>query len=84
MVSKLPLVDPQQLRVPVLMARGEYDGISTEEDLIGFFQRLASRDKQYVVVPGSAHSLVLGYNRERFWYALRAFLTPPARQDTAG
>jgi pimeloyl-ACP methyl ester carboxylesterase len=84
MVSKLPLVDPEQLRVPVLMARGEYDGISTEEDLIGFFVKLANRDKQYVVIPGSAHSLVLGYDRERFWYALNAFLTPPARIDKLG
>jgi alpha-beta hydrolase superfamily lysophospholipase len=81
MVTKLPLVDPAQLRVPVLMARGEYDGISTQDDLIGFFTRLANSDKQFVVVPGAAHSLVLGYNRERFWYALAAFLTPPARVD---
>jgi pimeloyl-ACP methyl ester carboxylesterase len=84
MVTKLPLIDPEKLHVPVFMARGEYDGISTEEDLIGFFERLANRDKQYVVVPGAAHSLVLGYNRERFWHALNAFLTPPARQDTIG
>jgi pimeloyl-ACP methyl ester carboxylesterase len=81
MVSKLPLIDPEKLRVPVLMVRGEYDGISTEEDLIGFFERLANRDKQYVVVPGSAHSLVLGYDRERLWHALNAFLTAPARVD---
>ena len=84
MVTKLPLVDPEKVRVPVLMARGEYDGISTEEDLIGFFERLANRDKQYVVVPGSAHSLVLGYDRARLWHALNAFLTPPARVDKLG
>ena len=84
MVTKLPLVDPEKLRVPVMMARGEYDGISTEEDLIGFFERLANRDKQFVVVAGAAHSLVLGYNRERFWYALNAFLTPPPRADRLG
>ena len=81
MVTKLPLVDPAQLRVPVLMARGEYDGISTEEDLIGFFTRLANHDKQFVVVAGAAHSLVLGYNRARFWHALDAFLSLPARED---
>jgi len=63
------------------MTRGEYDGISTEEDLIGFFTRLANHDKQFVVIPGAAHSLVLGYNRERFWYALDAFLKSPARED---
>jgi pimeloyl-ACP methyl ester carboxylesterase len=84
MVTKLPLVDPENVRVPVFMARGEYDGISTEEDLIGFFERLGNRDKQFLVVPGAAHSLVLGYNRERFWHALHAFFTPPAREDRLG
>ena len=81
MVTKLPLADPKVLHVPVLMARGEYDGISTQEDLIGFFELLPNADKQFVVIPGAAHSLVLGYNRERFWYALNAFLTPPSRRD---
>jgi len=81
MVTKLPIVDPAHVRVPVLLARGEYDGISTEADLIGFFERLANRDKQYVVVPGSAHSLVLGYDRALLWHALHAFLTPPPRVD---
>jgi pimeloyl-ACP methyl ester carboxylesterase len=84
MVTKLPLVDPEKLNVPVLMARGEYDGISTEEDLLGFFERLANRDKQYAVLPGSAHSLVLGYNRARFWYTVDAFLRPPPRADRLG
>ncbi len=84
MVTKLPLVDPRALRVPVLMARGEYDGISTQDDLIGFFALLPNADKQFVVIPGAAHSLVLAYNRERFWYALNAFLTPPPRFDRLG
>jgi pimeloyl-ACP methyl ester carboxylesterase len=84
MVTKLPLVDPAQLRVPVLMARGEYDGISTEEDLIAFYERLGNRDKQFVVIPGAAHSLVLGYNRDRFRHALNAFLSAPPRADRLG
>jgi pimeloyl-ACP methyl ester carboxylesterase len=81
MVTKLPLVDPAKLGVPVLLARGEYDGISTEADLIAFFEKLGNRDKQYAVLHGSAHSLVLGYNRAMFYHVLDAFLTPPARAD---
>ena len=84
MVTKLPLVDPAKLTTPTLVARGEYDGISTEADLLDFFSKLASRDREYVVVPGAAHSLVLGYNRERFWYAVHAFLSPPSRRDALG
>jgi pimeloyl-ACP methyl ester carboxylesterase len=82
MVTKLPLVEPEHVHVPVLMARGEYDGISTEEDLIDFFRRLPNRDRQFIVIPGAAHSLVLGYNRERFWYALRRS-SPRPRASTA-
>jgi len=81
MVTKLPLVDPAKLTAPTLVARGEYDGISTEADLLDFFSNLASHDREYLVVPGAAHSLVLAYNRERFWYAVDAFLSPPARRD---
>ncbi|HYZ16343.1 MAG TPA: alpha/beta fold hydrolase [Candidatus Acidoferrum sp.] len=84
MTTKLPLVDPKALHAPVMMARGEYDGISTDEDCIGFFELLSNRDKQFVIIPGAAHSLVLGYNRERYWYALNAFLSPPPRQDQLG
>jgi len=82
MVTKLPLVDPAQLTAPTLLARGEYDGISTEADLLDFFSKLSSHDREYLVVPGAAHSLVLSYNRERFWYAVHAFLTPPPRRDS--
>lgn len=81
MVTKLPIVDPAHVPVPMLIARGEYDGISTEADLIDFFRQLPNRDKQFVVIPGAAHSLVLGYNRELFWHTLNAFLTPPKRED---
>ena len=84
MVTKLPLIDPAKLTAPVLLIRGEYDGIATEEDCIAFYRALPNRDRQFVTLPGSAHSLVLGYNRARFWHALHAFLSPPPREDRAG
>jgi pimeloyl-ACP methyl ester carboxylesterase len=84
MTTKLPLVDPKTIHAPVMMARGEYDGISTDEDCLGFFELLSNRDKQFVIIPGAAHSLVLGYNRERYWFALNAFLSPPPREDRLG
>jgi pimeloyl-ACP methyl ester carboxylesterase len=81
MVTKLPLVDPNAVDVPTLMARGEYDGIATEEDTLDFFAHIKRKDKQYAVIPGAAHSLVLGYNRRIFWHVLGAFLTEPPRMD---
>ncbi len=84
MVTKLPIVDPANVKAPVFMARGEFDGISSQADLLDFFAALANSDRQFVEIPGAAHSLVLGYNRERFWFALNAFLNAPSRVDHAG
>jgi hypothetical protein len=38
MAANLPLVDPKKVLVPALMIRGIYDGNSTTEDLLDFYQ----------------------------------------------
>src|SRR5471030_2077031 len=81
MVTKLPIVDPTQLKAPVILMRGQYDGIATTEDLIDFYVKLPNADKQFIIIPGAAHTLGLGLNHDRFFYALNAFLTPPPRVD---
>lgn len=77
MTANLPVVDPARITVPVLLARGEYDGIAAMPDLIDFFGRLPGGDNQFVVLPNAAHSLVFGRNRAQFWHALHAFLSMP-------
>ncbi len=77
MIAHLPIVEPKDLRVPVLMVTGEFDGISTEDDLLAFYRGLGSSDKQFVIFPATAHSVVWGKNRQLFWYAMRAFLERP-------
>lgn len=77
MTANLPLVDPAKVQAPVLLVRGEYDGIATVDDLSDFYKRLPSGDRQFVILPGMAHSLVLALNRQKFWHAMRAFLTMP-------
>jgi alpha-beta hydrolase superfamily lysophospholipase len=67
-----------------MVVRGEFDGIATEEDLVNFFQKLPSGDRQLVVLPGTAHSLAVNMNRHLFWHAMRGFLSTPARADTIG
>jgi pimeloyl-ACP methyl ester carboxylesterase len=81
MTSKLPVVDPKKVHAPVLLVRGEYDGIATEEDLISFFTKLPNGDRQLTVLGGMAHSVVLGYNREALWQVTRSFLDRPSRHD---
>jgi pimeloyl-ACP methyl ester carboxylesterase len=84
MVTKLPLVDPGKLAMPVMILRAEHDGIATDEDILAFFAKLPSADKQLLKVGGLAHTAMLGVNRARFWHALHAFLSMPARVDLGG
>jgi pimeloyl-ACP methyl ester carboxylesterase len=81
MTTKLPIVDPSKLHVPVLIARGEYDGIATEQDLLNFYQKLPVADREFVVLPGASHSVALGLNRHQFWHVMRSFLEMPTRHD---
>jgi alpha-beta hydrolase superfamily lysophospholipase len=81
MTTKLPIVDPLKLQAPVLIARGEYDGIATEEDLLNFFKKLPVPDREFVILPGASHSIALGLNRQQFWHVVRCFLEMPKRQD---
>jgi pimeloyl-ACP methyl ester carboxylesterase len=77
MTANLPLVDPTKVQCPVLMVRGQYDGISTEEDLLDFFTKLPSQDKQYVVIPGAAHAVGMSLTRADLWHVMLEFLTLP-------
>jgi alpha-beta hydrolase superfamily lysophospholipase len=77
MTANLPLVDPTKVKCPVLMARGQYDGISTEEDLLDFFTKLPTPDKQYNVIPGAAHAIGMSLTRADFWHVMHEFLTMP-------
>jgi alpha-beta hydrolase superfamily lysophospholipase len=82
MTANLPVIDPQKIHAPVLVARGEYDGIATDEDCLNFYRKLPNSDRQFAILPGMAHSLVLGLNRHQLWHVTRAFLDMPPRLDT--
>jgi len=72
------------VQAPVLLVRGEYDGIATEADLINFFTKLANRDKQFIVLPGMSHSVALGLGRDQLWHVMRSFLDMPTRRNNLG
>jgi pimeloyl-ACP methyl ester carboxylesterase len=78
MAVNLPLVDPAKVRAPVLMTRGEWDGNSTDGDLLEFFRALPNGDRQYVILPNTAHSQAFSKNRQLLWYAMTNFLNAPA------
>ena len=77
MAVNLPLVDPKKVRAPVLMARGEHDGNSTDDDLLDFFRQLPNGDRAFVILPQVAHSLGYSRNRHLLWYAMKNFLAAP-------
>ena len=77
MTANLPLVDPARVRSPVLLMRGEYDGIATDADLLDFFTKLPNADRQYAVIAGAAHAVVMSVNRAGLWHTMHAFLTMP-------
>ncbi len=77
MAANLPLVDPTKVTCPVLMTRGEWDGNSTNADLLDFFAQLPNGDRQYVILPNTSHSEVFGKNRQLLWYAMKNFLAEP-------
>ncbi len=77
MTANLPVVDPRRVKAPVLMVRGEHDGIATEDDLLEFFRRLPNPDRQFIVLAGASHAVALGLSRSQLWHVVRAFLTLP-------
>jgi len=77
MTAHLPVVDPMKVLGPVMLIRGEYDGIATVDDLVDFYKQLPNGDRQFVILPGTAHSVMWGLNHREFFHAMHAFLTMP-------
>jgi pimeloyl-ACP methyl ester carboxylesterase len=82
MTANLPVVLPEKVLAPVLLVRGEFDGIATPADLEEFFNKLPNGDRQFVILPGTAHSVALAINRKLFWYVTRTFLNMPQPMAT--
>ena len=77
MATKMPMIDPAKLTMPVQMTRAVHDGNATEADLLDFFGKLPSPDRQFIITDGVAHIAVLGINRVRVFHMMHAFLTMP-------
>jgi len=77
MAANLPIVDPAKIQSPVLMLRGEFDGNSTNEDLLDFYRQLPNGDRQFVILPQTAHSSGYSKNRHLLFYALHNFFAAP-------
>ena len=77
MCTNLPLVEPRNLDAPIMIMRGEHDGIAAFDDLVEFFKLLPNPDKQFVVLPGSAHSSLHEKNFRTVFHLILGFFTQP-------
>lgn len=77
MCERLPLVDPAKITSPVLITRGQYDGIASFGDILDFFRLLPSPDKQLAVMPGIAHASLQEKNRLIVFHLIERFFGQP-------
>ena len=78
MSANLPVCDPEKITVPTLIMRGQYDGIASFHDLTNFFEKLANADKQFIVMPGIAHTSTRSKNFALVYHLLEGYFGQPA------
>jgi pimeloyl-ACP methyl ester carboxylesterase len=78
MCTKLPMVNPEEIPVPTVLMRGQYDGVAGVADLYEFFAKLPNPDKQFAHMPGVAHAGFQQKNYELVYHILWSFFTQPA------
>jgi pimeloyl-ACP methyl ester carboxylesterase len=77
MCSRLPVVNPQNIGVPTLIMRGQYDGIASMEDLLAFFAKLPDPDKQFTVMAGISHASFQQKNYMTVYHILASWFARP-------
>ena len=77
MCSKLPLLEPTQILAPTIVMRGEFDGIAALDDLIEFYKRLPSTNKQFSIMQGISHASFQQKNYMMVYQILHSFFTMP-------
>ena len=77
MCSRLPVVDPEKIKVPTVVLRGQFDGIAGIDDLLDFFKRLPHPDKQFTVLNGISHASFQQKNYLMVYQILHAYFTQP-------
>jgi pimeloyl-ACP methyl ester carboxylesterase len=78
MSANLPVIDPTKITVPTLVMRGQWDGIASFEDVANFFAKLPNPDKEFVVMPGIAHTSTRSKNWALVYHLLDAYFSQPA------
>src|SRR5213078_976091 len=78
MSANLPVLDPERITVPTLILRGQWDGIASFQDLSNIFAKLPNPDKQFIVMPGIAHTSTRSKNWRLVYHLLDSYFSQPA------
>ena len=78
MSANLPVLDPERISAPTLILRGQWDGIASFQDLSNFFAKLPNPDKQFIVMPGIAHTSTRSKNWRLVYHLLDSYFSQPA------
>ena len=67
LLTRMPLTDPKKIGAPTLIIFGDKDKLTpiSQKALPGFFADLANNDKQFTIVPGAGHALLIEKPRAR-------------------
>jgi pimeloyl-ACP methyl ester carboxylesterase len=77
MCSRLPVVDPEKIKAPTMIMRGQHDGIASLLDLMNFFEKLPNPDKQFTVMSGVSHASFQQKNYMMVYHILASFFSQP-------
>ena len=75
--SGTALYEPAKLRTPVLLVRGEWDSLCTDQDAAGWLAAADSTNKRDVKIPKATHLMHLENGRSALYQAVNDFLGAP-------
>lgn len=76
-ISKLPILQPEQIKAPTLIIYPEKDFLSTKDETLEFFGKLGTNYKSYVFLPDGGHAILLEKNYKKFQSVVLGFLNQP-------
>lgn len=77
LMAKLPILEPDRIKVPTLIIRPEKDFAAPESKLLEFFGKLGTKSKSYVALPDGGHAILLEKNHNMFQRAVLSFMNEP-------
>ncbi|HEX3102761.1 MAG TPA: alpha/beta fold hydrolase [Pyrinomonadaceae bacterium] len=74
MPAKMPILKPEDIKVPTLIIHPEKDFLATEAETLEFYGKLGTNYKSYVALPDGGHAILLEKNYKKFQGVVLGFL----------